>query len=172
MSLFEHVPHPHISARRMSGPIKVADQHPTDSAAQRFNTRVAITVTRVVGSMWCAYAFALLALVSLPNAIHGGTATLVAWTAQTFIQLVLLSIIMVGQDVQAKASDARAEATYRDAEAILDSLRQIAGHLGAQDEHAAALADQLSGVAVRVVGGAPGTHGPDYVANALGDQSD
>ena len=69
--------------------------------------------------MWCAYAFALLALISLPEAIKGGTATLVAWIAQTFLQLVLLSVIMVGQKVAAEASDKQALQTYKDAEALI-----------------------------------------------------
>jgi hypothetical protein len=83
--------------------------------------------------MWCAYAFAALALVSLPDAIHQGTAALVAWIAQTFLQLVLLSIILVGQRVAGTASDAQAEATYRDVEAILHGQDQIQDHLDAQD---------------------------------------
>jgi hypothetical protein len=66
------------------------------------NDRIALFITKVVSTMWCAYAFALLALVSLPSAIHGGVPTLIAWIAQTFLQLVLLSIIMVGQDIQTK----------------------------------------------------------------------
>jgi threonyl-tRNA synthetase len=69
--------------------------------------------------MWCAYAFACLALISLPSAIKAGTATLVAWFAQTFLQLVLLSIIMVGQKVAAEKSDKQLEQTYFDAEALL-----------------------------------------------------
>src|SRR5947209_9759156 len=69
--------------------------------------------------MWCAYAFAALALISLPAAVRGGTATLIAWIAQTFLQLVLLSIIMVGQKVAAAKSDMQLEQTYQDAEALL-----------------------------------------------------
>ena len=69
--------------------------------------------------MWCAYLFALIALISLPAAIAGGTAALVSWIAQTFLQLVLLSVIMVGQKVAAKASDKQAVQTYKDAEALL-----------------------------------------------------
>lgn len=84
-----------------------------------FNGRLAVAITNVVGTMWCAYAFAALALVSLPNAIAGGTGPLVAWIAQTFLQLVLLSIIMVGQKVASQASDKQAAQTYRDAEALL-----------------------------------------------------
>ena len=79
----------------------------------RFNTRVAVMITRSVGSMWCAYAFALLALISLPAAIASHSAIIiVAWIAQTFLQLVLLPIIIVGQNVQAAASDARAESDH------------------------------------------------------------
>ncbi len=83
------------------------------------NSRIALAITNAVGTMWCAYAFTLLALISLPQAIAGGIAPLIAWIAQTFLQLVLLSIIMVGQKVAARASDAQAYQTYMDAEAIL-----------------------------------------------------
>lgn len=133
MSLFEHQPHPHAEARREQGPVKIGDQHPSATRIQRFNARLAVGITAVVGSMWCAYAFACFDLISLPAAIRGGSATIVSWIAQTFLQLVLLSIIMVGQDVQAKASDARAEQTYQDAEAVLHGQGQTAKHLEAQD---------------------------------------
>ena len=73
-----------------------------------FNTRVAVTITKSVGSMWCAYVFALLAIISLPAALRSGDPIIiVSWIAQTFLQLVLLPIIIVGQNVQAAASDAR-----------------------------------------------------------------
>jgi hypothetical protein len=75
----------------------------------RFNTWLALVVTKSVGSMWCAYVFALLTLISLPAAIAThDPIIIVAWIAQTFLQLVLLPIIIVGQNVQAAASDARA----------------------------------------------------------------
>ncbi len=84
-----------------------------DSPIGRFNTRIAVAVTRSVGSMWCAYAFALLALISLPAALASGQSlVIVSWIAQTFLQLVLLPIIIVGQNVQAAASDARAESDH------------------------------------------------------------
>jgi hypothetical protein len=51
-----------------------------------------------------------------------GLILIVAWIAQTFIQLVLLSIIMVGQDVQSIAADARSENTFKDTQAILDAM--------------------------------------------------
>ena len=65
-----------------------------------FNQRVAEKITSFVSTMWCAYLFAALALISLPAAIRSGDVVIiVAWVAQTFLQLVLLSIIMVGQKV-------------------------------------------------------------------------
>jgi hypothetical protein len=62
-------------------------------------------ITSVVGTMWCAIAFAIIALVSLPGAIAtGNLVTIISWIAQTFLQLVLLSVIMVGQDLQARGT--------------------------------------------------------------------
>lgn len=109
----EHTPNPRIAERAKSGP------HLTTHERLGFNGQVALLITNAVGTMWCAYLFALLALISLPAAIHGGTATLVSWVAQTFLQLVLLSVIMVGQKVAAAASDKQALQTYEDAEALL-----------------------------------------------------
>jgi hypothetical protein len=86
-----------------------------------------------VGTMWCAYVFAALALVSLPNAIRSGLPATITWTAQTFLQLVLLSIIIVGQNVQSAAADERAEATYQDADAVLHTAIEIQAHMQAQD---------------------------------------
>ena len=75
--------------------------------------------------MWCAYLFTIIALISLPAAIHGGAATLISWIAQTFLQLVLLSVIMVGQKVAAEASDKQALQTYQDAEALLEIQDEV-----------------------------------------------
>ncbi len=80
----------------------------------RFNTRMAVGITKLVGSMWCAYLFALLALISLPAAILSrDPIIIVGWIAQTFLQLVLLPIIIVGQNVQAAVSEARAESDHQ-----------------------------------------------------------
>jgi hypothetical protein len=87
-----------------------------------FNAKVALVITRSVGTMACAYVFALIALISLPDAIKAGRPAIISWIAQTFLQLVLLSIIMVGQSVQSAASDARAAKEFADTETILDRL--------------------------------------------------
>jgi hypothetical protein len=108
-----HTPHQRLIDRAKAGPHLRSDEH------VGFNGRVAMLITNAVGTMWCAYVFAGIALISLPAAIQGGIATLIAWIAQTFLQLVLLSVIMVGQKVSAAASDKQALQTYKDAEALL-----------------------------------------------------
>jgi len=131
------VPHPHIAARRANGPPKTSDvtaAAPGASWIQRFNAALAVKITNGVGTMWCAYAFAALAFVSLPAAIRSGDpVVLVSWVSQTFLQLVLLSIIIVGQNVLAAAADKRAEATYEDADAVLHTALAIQQHLETQD---------------------------------------
>jgi hypothetical protein len=86
------------------------------------NAKIAVFLTNIVGSMWCAYVFALIALIGLPPALKPGGEGIIAWIAQTFLQLVLLSVIMVGQNVQSVASDLRSQHTYDDTVQILDRL--------------------------------------------------
>src|ERR1700722_12032435 len=82
--------------------LHASDHHPSATAYQRFNKKVALGVTSFVGSMPCPYLFSLLALLSLPAVITQafglhvfphwlvdvGLIALVAWIAQTFLQLV------------------------------------------------------------------------------------
>jgi hypothetical protein len=129
--IFEHVPHVRTRSR-LSGeaapPARVNDER------VGINGRLGLFITTVVGTMWAAYLFSLLALISLPSAIDSGnTLILIAWIAQTFLQLVLLPIIIVGQNIQAKVSDRRAEETYKDGEAVLHECVMIQEHLTAQD---------------------------------------
>ena len=134
MPKFEYVSHPHVEAREASGPA-VSKRHKTSKEKLTLNARIGLGITKSVGTMWAAYAFFGLSLVSLPAALASGNViVIVAWVAQTFLQLVLLPIIIVGQNIQAKASDDRALATYRDATAILHEAREIQRHLAAQDE--------------------------------------
>lgn len=89
----------------------------------RFNRRLATAVTGAVGTMPCAYLFAALALISLPAALATrDPLTIVGWVAQTFLQLVLLSVIIVGQRIDAEHADARAEQDHAMLTAI---LRQV-----------------------------------------------
>lgn len=124
---FHYTPHPRVAERSKQGPPTI-DQaintlHPQNFVFNRINRALGLGITKSVGTMWCAYLFAILSLVSLPAAIASHSAIIiVAWIAQTFLQLVLLSIIMVGQSVQSAASDARAAKEFEDTETILDRL--------------------------------------------------
>jgi hypothetical protein len=144
---YERTAHPHATAilEHRVHPATVREQH-----GEGVNAAVAVWITKHVGTMWCAYLFTLVALVSLPDVLDqagfgigftlgSGTVLVVAWVAQTFLQLVLLSVIMVGQDVQSKAADKRAEDTYKDAEAVLHEALEIQAHLAEQDKALQAL---------------------------------
>jgi hypothetical protein len=105
--LMEHIPElvqtRHVRAAVMGG-----------GPLGRINAAVAVRITKIVGTMYCAYVFTLIALVALPDAIASGkTTTLVNWVSSNFLQLVLLPIIIVGQNVISAAQDKRAEADHK-----------------------------------------------------------
>ena len=101
----------------------------------RFNAAVALRVTRIVGTMYCAYAFTLVALVALPAAVEQGSPTvLINWLSSNFLQLVLLPIILVGQNVISTAQDARAEADHETLTALHELATQQIDILNAQNE--------------------------------------
>ena len=136
---FQHVPHPHIAERKKSGPPKTTDEH------VGINGKVALALTTVVGTMWCAYAFAVLALVALPSALQDGSMlAIIQWISQTFIQLVMLSVIMVGQNILGKSSDKRAQMTYDDADATFHDAEQIQAHLKEQDVALNTMLDKIA----------------------------
>ena len=79
-----------------------------------FSNNLAAKITATVGSMGCAYIFTLVALISLPAAIASHSViVIVSWVAQTFLQLVLLSIIMVGQNLQSQQSEEHTARTLK-----------------------------------------------------------
>lgn len=102
-----------------------------EQGVAKFNRWLGEKITGGVATMWCAYLFLAIALVSLPQALHDTFADgfkplpIVTWLAQTCLQLVLLSVILYGQGLQSEKSDALAEATYRnsdDAEKLLGKV--------------------------------------------------
>jgi hypothetical protein len=125
----------------------------------KFNTWLAIKITNTVGSMWTAYIFMLLALISLPailtqgHFVSSGTFPkwlisvsligLVAWVAQTFLQLVLLPVIMVGQNVIQVQQDAKAEADHQTLTYIANSQEAQMTELARQGELLAALTKNI-----------------------------
>jgi hypothetical protein len=117
--------------------MRTIDHHAAGSAYQRFNKRVAMALTGAVGTMTCFWLFCCLSLCSLPAVLSGFSVfhgafpaviikasiiALVAWVAQTLIQLVLLPALMVGQNLQNQAADARSAKQFEDTEVIVDRL--------------------------------------------------
>jgi hypothetical protein len=128
---------------------KTIDHLPTGNAYERFNKRMALAITRGVGTMTTFWIFCILALLSLPAVLSGFSAfrgvfpgwlikasiiALIAWIAQTFIQLVLLPALMVGQNLQNDAADARAGKTFEDVEDLKKSTVILIDRLDCRTE--------------------------------------
>ena len=146
---YKYREHPRMAEREAEGPVtvrKTAKKRVNEATGiRKFNRRLGLAITLAVGTMWAAYIFTALALVSLSSALSSGSLiVIVGWIAQTFLQLVLLPIIIVGQNIQAVAADARSAATYKDAGAILAEAKQIQMHLAAQDVATSALLDKVA----------------------------
>lgn len=143
--IYEYVRHPRAEELRTSKPVKTKDLRRVDSRSLivRFNAKFGLKITLVVGTMWCAYIFTCLALFALPSAIKQGTYFVVVWMSSSFLQLVLLPIIIVGQNIQAAAADKRSEDTYKDAEAVLKEAEEIQNHLLAQDKAISDILDRI-----------------------------
>ena len=108
---------------------------------QALNT-AGIAITAAVGTMWMAVAFAALTFVSLPGVIaQHNLVDIVQWVAQTFLQLVLLSVIMVGQNAQGVTTERMIRDTHGMTIEELQDLRAIA-----QSLHVAVTGDEHPGL--------------------------
>lgn len=144
--LFSHVPHGH----KPRNPNHI---HAQEQRQAGFNTRLAVFLTRTVGTMQTAYLFVVLAIVGL-FAILGVflpvVALLVAWCSQTLIQLVLLPVIMVGQNVLSRKQEIQADAQFADVERSYHDIEQIMLHLDAQDETLLKQEQSIAALAIAV----------------------
>lgn len=122
---------------------RTVDHHPNGTAYQRFNKKVALLIANNVGTMTCCWIFLLIAACSLPATLvlahvvkgsvfeiaglyvaSAGLVLLVTWVAQSFLQLVLLPALMVGQNLQNEANDARASKSFEDLEWVKDQVNE------------------------------------------------
>jgi len=95
---------------------------------KNFNLWLAQKITSGVATMWCAYLFAAIALISLPKAIQSvDSIVIISWVAQTFLQLVLLSIIMVGQKVQSQSVEKTINETHTASLAEFELAKEARG---------------------------------------------
>jgi hypothetical protein len=136
-TIYEYVRHPRLDQLRNLRPIKLRDLRGvnSDNWIVRLNARIGLRITVIVGTMWCAYVFTILALISFPAAIRSHDKIIIlAWIAQTFLQLVLLPIIIVGQNVISATQDARAEADHETLTALHQMNVQQLQILGQQEQ--------------------------------------
>jgi len=91
--------------------------------------RIGVAITSIVGTMYCAIVFAFIALISAPAAFQSGNPVIIVqWISGNFLQLVLLSIIMVGTNQQSKRDKAQADADFETnvkAEKEIEELKKI-----------------------------------------------
>ena len=130
---------PHFGRTRHGFPVHlhVLDYHAADTWYQKRTQKLALWITGHVGSMNCFFLFNVLALLSLPatlklagihiNSLYTtlpaffltfGWIYLITWICQNYIQLVALPAIIVGQNLQNAAADARAAKTFEDVESV------------------------------------------------------
>jgi hypothetical protein len=94
------------------------------SIINQINKAIAVKITVIVGTMWCVYAFSLLVAIPL---IFPDTQSTVMFISSSFLQLVLLPILMVGQQVLSESADQqRAEDHMRIKHALHDIHALIA----------------------------------------------
>jgi uncharacterized membrane protein len=136
MSLYTAIRHPRVHLRRHAGPAR------TEEEQVGVNGRIAAWITAKVGSMGTVYACVAVTAVWMLL----GSQQLLGFDPYPYpfllflgnvVQLLLIFIILVGQQVLGRTADKRATQTYLDAEAILQDCEQIQNHLIAQDTHLA-----------------------------------
>lgn len=149
---FVHHPHPHTEQRKLQPPPKVSDEH------IGVNGRLGAAITRRVGTMWAFYIAAVTMASWMLLAgfawgpLHGLDPYPFAFLLflGNIVQLLLMFVIMVGQQVLGAASDKRAVVTYQDAEAILHECLQMQDHLSAQDVALEALIKRMEKLEARM----------------------
>lgn len=92
-----------------------------------WNTRIAVWLTTKTGTMETAYIFALLSLIgllALLGILPPILTLLVPWFSQTFLQLCLLPVIMVGQNVLSRKNELLAEQQFQTTEKVYHDMEQ------------------------------------------------
>ena len=126
--LFHHEPHLHQ-------PRNVNQLHAAEQACEGFNTRLAVALTRYTGTMWTAYLFAGIGIGSLVGVFTNSAflGLLFGSISSYFLQLVLLPIIMTGQNVLGRKAELQADEAFKTTMSTYHDIEQIMEHLCAQD---------------------------------------
>jgi hypothetical protein len=116
-------------------PRNVNRVHRTELQAAGFNTRVAVWLTKNVGTMQCAYLFAGIGIGSLVGVFTNNVvlAAVFGSLSSYFLQLVLLPILSVGQNVLGRHQELQADEMFKTSQRSFHDIEEIMGHLSAQD---------------------------------------
>lgn len=127
-ALYQHTAHPHQ-------PRNVNRVHRREQETAGFNTRVAVWLTKNVGTMQCAYLFAGIGIGSLVGVATNNVvlAAVFGSLSSYFLQLVLLPILSVGQNVLGRHQELQADETFKTSQRSFHDIEEIMEHLSAQD---------------------------------------
>ena len=102
--------------------------------------KIALWVINKVGT----FGFALFCVcLTVTPFIVPATMTVVMFISSSFLQLVLLPLIMIGQNLQSAHAEARAEADYEINKKAEDEIRTILAHLENQNESILEILEKL-----------------------------
>jgi hypothetical protein len=127
-ALYQHSAHPHQ-------PRNVNHVHRREQETASFNTRVAVWLTKNVGTMQCAYVFAGIGIGSLVGVATNNVvlAAVFGSLSSYFLQLVLLPILSVGQNVLGRHQELQADEMFKTSQRSFHDIEEIMAHLSAQD---------------------------------------
>jgi len=127
-------------------PRNVNTLHTKEQETASLNTRIAVWLTRNVGTMQCAYIFAGIGIGSLIGVFTHNTLLAVTCGSLSsyFLQLVLLPILSVGQNVLGRHNELMAEEQFKTTESIYKDIEDIMDHLSRQDEELAKILEKLT----------------------------
>ncbi len=116
-------------------PRNVNQLHRKEQETAGFNTRVAVWLTKNVGTMQCAYLFAGIGIGSLVGVATNNVvlAAVFGSLSSYFLQLVLLPILSVGQNVLGRHQELQADEMFKTSQRSFHDIEEIMAHLSAQD---------------------------------------
>jgi uncharacterized membrane protein len=150
MTTYVHAPHPRTTHRP-----------PAPQTAHEyvgFNGRLGAAITQKVGTMWAFYiAAAFMGLWMILSEVGVISFDPYPFAFLLFlgniVQLLLMFVIMVGQQVLGAAADKRAIQTYQDAEATLHECLELQRHLTVQDQCLDGLISRMEDLAAKTGSG-------------------
>jgi uncharacterized protein YlxW (UPF0749 family) len=86
---------------------------------KEINEIIAARATNLIATMWCVYVFTIFALLPV---FFSKLGPVIGYISSSFLQLIFLPLIMVGQTVLNRASEQRAE---QDHQALMEQIEEI-----------------------------------------------